>query len=98
MTALVSPVDNDTTENWMASGVAVLLIAAFSPVVIFTGLRFAHGQAGSVTRGLASTAGSLLPTSAVMAAPSRFARPLLRSLAQGAGGQINGIRQMRRRP
>ena len=24
--ALVSPSDNDTTENWMASGVAVLLI------------------------------------------------------------------------
>jgi hypothetical protein len=42
VSALVSPTDNDVTENWMASGVAVLLIAAFSPVVIFTSLRFAH--------------------------------------------------------
>ena len=48
--ALVSPTDTDSTENWMASGVAVLLIAAFSPIVIFSALRFAHGQAGSAAR------------------------------------------------
>ena len=97
VTALVSPVDNDTTENWMASGVAVLLIAAFSPVVIFTGLRFAHGQAGSVTRGLASAASSFVPTASVLTAPARLARPLMQPLARAARGQVRRISQVRRR-
>ena len=35
----------------MADGLAVLLIAAFSPLVIFQALRFAHGTAGSLARG-----------------------------------------------
>lgn len=96
--ALASPVDNDTTENWMASGVAVLLIAAFSPVVIFTGLRFAHGQAASVTRGLAGGAGSLLPTAAVTALLGRFAKPLMRPLLQATRGRINQVARTLRRP
>src|SRR3989440_8401992 len=61
VTALTSPTDTDTTENWMASGVAVLLIAAFSPVVIFTSLRFAHSQAGSVARSLTGAGVALVP-------------------------------------
>src|SRR4029077_10294284 len=60
--ALVSPADTDVTENWMASGVAVLLIAAFSPVVIFSSLRFAHSQAGSVARSLTGAGVAFLPT------------------------------------
>ena len=44
--ARTASADTDTTENWMASGFAVLLIAAFSPVVIFSALRFAKGSAG----------------------------------------------------
>ena len=59
--ALVSPTDTDTTENWMASGVAVLLIAAFSPIVIFSALRFAHSQAGSAARNLTGAAVSMAP-------------------------------------
>ncbi len=59
--ALVSPTDSDTTENWMASGVAVLLIAAFSPLVIFSAVRFAHSQAGSVSRSLTGSAVGMAP-------------------------------------
>src|SRR5438093_727177 len=49
--ALASPIDTDTTENWMASGVAVLLIAALSPLVIFQAVRIGHVSAGQVARG-----------------------------------------------
>src|SRR5438094_288939 len=49
--ALASPIDTDTTENWMASGVAVLLIAALSPLVIFQAVRIVHVSAGQVARG-----------------------------------------------
>ena len=80
VTALTSATDTDTTENSMASGVAVLLIAAFSPVVIFTGLRFAHGQAASVARGVAGGAISMLPPATLLGHAGRFARPLARSL------------------
>lgn len=78
--ALVSPNDTDTTENWIASGVAILLIAAFSPVVIFTGLRFAHAQAGSVARGMTGAAFAVVPATRLMGGISRLARPLVRSV------------------
>src|SRR5438309_4227807 len=79
VTALVSPTDNDTTENWMASGVAVLLIAAFSPVVIFTSLRFAHAQAGSVARSLTGAGLALAPTGRLLGTVRRLGRPLMQS-------------------
>src|SRR5216684_151186 len=49
--ALTSATDTDTTENWMASGVAVLLIAALSPLVLFQAVRIGHASAGQVARG-----------------------------------------------
>jgi len=38
-------------QDWIITGVAVLCIAAFSPVVLVQGLRFTHSTAGSVARG-----------------------------------------------
>ena len=92
VTALVSPSDNDTTENWMASGVAVLLIAAFSPVVIFTSLRFAHAQAGSVARSLTGTGLSALPTGRLLGNVSRLAQPLVRSAQNQLTSRITRLR------
>ena len=92
VTALVSPTDNDTTENWMASGVAVLLIAAFSPVVIFTSLRFAHTQAGSVARSLTGTGFAFLPAGRLVGNATRLAQPLLRSAQKQLGSQISRFR------
>jgi hypothetical protein len=89
--ALISTVDTDTTENWMASGVAVLLIAAFSPLVIFGALRFAHNQAGSVARTLTAGALAMAPIGKVVG----VGRTLLRPLAQAAKTQINTM--LRRR-
>jgi hypothetical protein len=90
--ALVSPTDNDTTENWMASGVAVLLIAAFSPVVIFTSLRFAHAQAGSVARSLTGSGLALLPTGRLLGTAGRLAQPVLRSANSRLSSRISRFR------
>ena len=59
--ALTATADTDTTENWMASGLAVLLIAAFSPLVVFSALRFTHTQAGSVARSFTGATVSMAP-------------------------------------
>ena len=91
--ALVSPTDTDTTENWMASGVAVLLIAAFSPVVIFSALRFAHGSAGSIARGWTGNAVSLAPAGKLLGGARNALRPLTRPAWQRLTSRIS-----RRRP
>ena len=92
VTALISTTDNDATENWMASGVAVLLIAAFSPVVIFTSLRFAHAQAGSVARSLTGTGLAFLPTGRLVGNATRLAQPLLRSAQRRLASRITHLR------
>ena len=90
--ALTSANDNDATENWMASGVAVLLIAAFSPVVIFASLRFAHAQAGSVARSLTGAGIALVPAGKVVGTATRIARPFARSISGRLSSRINRLR------
>jgi hypothetical protein len=90
--ALVSPTDTDTTENWMASGVAVLLIAGFSPIVIFSALRFAHGQAGSAARNLTGAAVSLAPTGRLLGSAGKSLRPLVRSVQKRLDARIKRLR------
>lgn len=96
--ALTSTADTDTTENWMASGLAVLLIAAFSPVVIFQALRFAHGSAGSVARGWAGTAVSMAPAGKLLGSARNALRPLTRSASRRiSSGVRSGISRIRSR-
>jgi hypothetical protein len=90
--ALVSPTDTDTTENWMASGVAVLLIAAFSPIVIFSALRFAHGQAGSAARNLTGAAVSIAPAGRLLGSASKVLRPLVRSAQKRFNARVTRLR------
>src|SRR5205085_1399741 len=52
---------NDGKADWMASGFAVLLITAAAPIALFQGIRFAHGEAGKVTRDLGGMALGVLP-------------------------------------
>ena len=52
---------NDGKADWMASGFAVLLITAVAPIGLFQGIRFAHGEAGKVTRDLGGMALGVLP-------------------------------------
>jgi hypothetical protein len=96
--ALTSTADTDTTENWMASGLAVLLIAAFSPVVIFQALRFAHGSAGSVARGWAGTAVSMAPAGKLLGSARNALRPLTRLASRRiSSGVRSGISRIRSR-
>lgn len=90
--ALTSTVDTDTTENWMASGLAVLLIAAFSPLVIFSALRFAHTQAGSVARSFTGATVAMAPTAKVLGAAGKVLRPLTRSAQKGIASGISRFR------
>jgi hypothetical protein len=76
--ALVSPTSTQSTETWMASGVAVLLIAAFSPLIIFSALRFAHNQAGSVARNWSGAAVSMAPAGKLLGNANRVLGPLAR--------------------
>ena len=96
--ALISPTDTDTTENWMASGVAVLLIAAFSPVVIFSALRFAHGSAGSIARGWAGTAVSIAPAGKLLGSARNAIRPLTLPIGQHISSKITSRLSRLRRP
>ena len=84
--ALTSTVDTDTTENWMASGLAVLLIAAFSPLVIFSALRFAHTQAGSVARGFTGATIAMAPVGKMVGWALGFARNQVGTAVQGFSG------------
>jgi hypothetical protein len=59
--------------DWMESGVAVLLIAAFSPVALFQGIRFAHSAAGTTARDLGGAIVGMTPGPAV----AKFGRNLL---------------------
>jgi hypothetical protein len=80
--SLTSVVDTDTTENWMASGLAVLLIAAFSPVVIFSALRFAHTSAGSVARGWAGGAVSMAPPTRLLGKAQGALKPVTSAIGR----------------
>jgi hypothetical protein len=92
--ALTASADTDTTENWMASGLAVLLIAAFSPLVVFSALRFTHTQAGSVARSFTGATVAMAPTGKLLGGAAKLVRPLGRS----AQKRVNAYRTSRRKP
>jgi hypothetical protein len=47
---ILPPLLSHQNQDWILSGVAVLFIAAFSPVVLMNALRFSHGTASAVVR------------------------------------------------
>jgi len=94
--SLTSPTDSDTTQNWMASGVAVLLIAAFSPLVIFSALRFAQTQAGAVARNWTGAAVSMAPAGKVFGAARKALTPLARMAKQRFNDRITRFRSRSR--
>jgi hypothetical protein len=86
--ALSSPTDTDTTENWMASGVAVLLIAALSPVVLFQAVRIGHASAGQVARGWAGGMASFAPPTHMLGTALGLGRSLHRNLSRRIRSQF----------
>jgi hypothetical protein len=83
--AVLGVAPNNGKADWMASGFAILLITAISPIALFQGIKFAHGTAGTVTRGWGATAASMIPLGLVFTG----ARSLLAPRTQGLRGKAS---------
>ena len=91
--ALTSPNDTDATENWMASGVAVLLIAALSPLVIFQAVRIGHTAAGQVARGWIGGAAAFAPPTRLLGKAQRLGRALTARVGPRALSAIKSLKK-----
>ncbi len=91
--ALVSPTDTDATENWMASGVAVLLIAALSPMVLFQAVRIGHASAAQVARGWAGGVVAFAPPTRLMNKAQSVGGSVARRLGSTAKSSISSFRK-----
>ena len=91
--ALSSPTDTDSTENWMASGVAVLLIAALSPLVLFQAVKIGHASAGHVARGWAGGALAFAPPTRLIGKAQSIGGSVARRLGQSAKSSIESFRK-----
>jgi len=74
--AVLGQAPSDGKADWMASGCAVLLITAISPIALFQGIRFAHGNAGRVARSWGGMALSMLPVTSVARRATGLLQPL----------------------
>ena len=91
--AVLGVAPHNGKADWMASGFAVLLITAISPVALFSGIKFAHGTAGRVARDVGGMAvgmtpvGALARTLPLAAVPmaSKAAGRLSRAVRSGLG-------------
>ena len=94
--AVVGRAPNNGKADWMASGFAVLLIAAVSPVAIFAGIKFAHGSAGNVARSLGGTALSTMPLGVATRQAGWLLGPATASLRKrGSAALTSGISSAR---
>src|SRR5438552_11266387 len=93
VTALASPTDNDATENWMASGVAVLLIAALSPLVIFQAVKLGHTSAGQVARGWVGGVAAFATPTRMLGKAHGLGRSLVSRVAPHATKAITGLKK-----
>jgi len=91
--ALTSPNDSDATENWMASGVAVLLIAALSPLVIFQAVRIGHTAAGQVARGWVGGAVAFAPPTRLLGKAHNVGRSLAARLGPRAASTVDTLKK-----
>jgi hypothetical protein len=91
--ALVSPTDTDATENWMASGVAVLLIAALSPLVLFQAVRIGHASAGQVSRGWTGGVLAFAPPTRLLGKAQNVGKSLAGRLRPTAVKTFNSLKK-----
>ena len=83
--AVLGVAPHNGKADWMASGFAVLLITAISPVALFSGIRFAHGTAGKVARDVGGMAVGMTPVGALARTLPLAALPM----ASQAAGRIS---------
>jgi hypothetical protein len=91
--AVLGVAPNNGKADWMASGFAILLITAISPVALFQGIRFAHGTAGTVTRGWGATAASMIPLGLVISGAGALLAPRARAIQGRAARAVTAGRQ-----
>ena len=91
--AVLGEAPNNGKADWMASGFAILLITAISPVALFQGIKFAHGTAGTVARGWGGTAAYMLPIGLVTRRAGGLLSPLTAAAQGRAFRAINAGRQ-----
>ncbi|MBJ7601681.1 MAG: hypothetical protein JF888_00545 [Candidatus Dormibacteraeota bacterium] len=64
----------DGKAGWLSTGLAILLIATFSPAILFQALRFAHGGAGGMVRGWGAGVVSMMTMGSVVRLASGVGR------------------------
>ncbi len=69
--------------GWLSTGLAILLIATFSPAILFQALRFAHGSAGGMVRGWGAGAISMMTMGSIVRLGSGLGRRALSRLRPG---------------
>jgi hypothetical protein len=94
--AVLGIAPNNGKADWMASGFAVLLITAISPVAIFAGIKFAHASAGSVARSWGGMAVAAIPMTAVARRAGAFLQPRLAPARRRASNALNTVWQLAR--
>ena len=95
--AVLGVAPHNGKADWMASGFAILLITAISPVALFQGVKFAHGTAGTVARGWGGTAASLLPIGVVTRRAGGLLTPWVGAAQRRAGAAIGaGLQRLSR--
>ena len=87
--AVLGVAPDNGKADWMASGFAVLLITAISPVAIFAGIKFAHGSAGNVARSWGGMAVATIPMAAVARRTGAFLQPRLAPARRRASSALN---------
>jgi hypothetical protein len=91
--AVLGTAPSDGKADWMASGFAILLITAISPIALFQGIKFAHGTAGTVARGWGGTAASMIPLGLVVSGAGALLAPRARGLQGRASRAVSAGRQ-----
>ena len=83
----------DGKADWMASGFAILLITAISPIALFQGIKFAHGTAGTVARGWGGIAASMIPLGLLVTGARSLLAPRIQGLRSKASQAVSAGRQ-----
>jgi hypothetical protein len=95
--AVLGVAPNNGKADWMADGFAVLLITAISPVALFSGIKFAHGTAGRVSRDLTGMAVGMTPVGALTRAAGGLLSPWVGAARRRARGVIgSGLQRLNR--
>ena len=85
--AVLGVAPNNGKADWMASGFAILLITAVSPVALFQGIKFAHGTAGKVARDVGGMALGATPVGLLARSLPLAALPI----AAKARGRLSSV-------